>query len=335
MRNQTLIIAEAGVNHNGDLSLAKRLVAAAANAGADFVKFQTFNSENLATKYAQKADYQRTGEFKNESQLSMLKRVELTTYMHEQLIDYCHSEQIKFLSTAFDLNSLIYLVTLNLDLLKIPSGEITNLPYLTYVGRLNKRVILSTGMASLGEIESAIETLEKSGTPRSQVTVLHCSSEYPAPMKHVNLRAMVTIRDAFGVSVGYSDHTVGIECSVAAVALGARVIEKHLTIDRGLPGPDQEASLEPSEFQTMVTAIRNVERALGTGIKAPSQDEMKNRLLVRQSLVALKKIIKGEKFSPENVTTKRPGTGLSPMRWDEIMGRVADRDFDKDEQIKI
>ena len=330
-----LIIAEVGVNHNGDMELAKRLIDSAADAGADLVKFQTFSAERLATQSAPKADYQNQTTLQAESQFAMLKQLELSTEMHELLIAYCQQRNIGFFSTGFDIQSLDYLASLGAGRFKIPSGEITNLPYLRHVGGFGKSVILSSGMATLGEIEAALEVLETAGTPRTHITVLHCNTEYPTPMQDVNLRAMCNIRDALGVTVGYSDHTAGIEVPIAAVALGATVIEKHLTLDRNLPGPDHKASLEPDEFAAMVSAIRNIEQAMGDGIKRPSSSEAKNKPIARKSLVAAKQIRAGEQFTAENVTAKRPGTGISPMRWDEVVGRVAARDFAADELITL
>lgn len=331
----TLIIAEAGVNHNGDVELAKRLIDVAADVGADLVKFQTFSAERLATQIAPKADYQNRTTDQAESQLSMLKQLELSREMHGLLIAHCKNRHIGFFSTGFDIQSLDYLASLGAERFKIPSGEITNLPYLRHVGGFGKLAICSTGMATLGEIEAALEVLETAGTPRTQITVLHCNTEYPTPMDDVNLRAMCSIRDAFGVAVGYSDHTAGIEVPIAAVAFGATVIEKHLTLDRNLPGPDHKASLEPNEFAAMVRAIRNIEQAMGDGIKRPSPSEAKNKPIARKSLVATKPIRAGERFTAENVTAKRPGTGISPMRWDEVMGRVAAQDFAADELISL
>lgn len=331
----TLIIAEAGVNHNGDIKLAERLIDVAADAGADLVKFQTFSAEHLATQSAPKADYQNQTTDQAESQFAMLKQLELSAEMHEALIAQCQQRKIGFFSTGFDIKSLDYLALLGAERFKVPSGEITNLPYLRHVGGFGKPVILSTGMAALGEIEAALEVLETAGTLRTQITVLHCNTEYPTPMQDVNLRAMCSIRDAFDVAVGYSDHTAGIEVPIAAVALGATVIEKHLTLDRNLPGPDDKASLEPDEFAAMVRAIRNIEQAMGDGIKRPSPSEAKNKPIARKSLVAAKPICAGEPFTAENVTAKRPGTGISPMRWDEVIGRVAGRDFVADELITL
>ena len=339
MADPTLIIAEAGVNHNGDLDLARRLIDAAAQAGADLVKFQTFTADLLVTPTAAKADYQTQTTAAAETQHGMLRRLELTWGMHLALINHCQHRGIGFFSTAFDLPSLDRLAGMGLDRFKVPSGEITNLPYLRRVGHLAspacKSVILSTGMATLGEIEAAIDVLETAGTPRERITVLHCNTEYPTPMHDVNLRAMLAIRDAFSVAVGYSDHTAGIEVPTAAVALGATVIEKHLTLDRNLPGPDHQASLEPDEFAAMVSAIRHIEQALGDGIKRPSPSEARNKLIARKSLVAAIPIRAGERFSADNLNAKRPGTGLSPMRLDEVIGRRAPRDFAADELIAL
>jgi len=331
----TLIIAEAGVNHNGELAVAKRLVDVAAEAGADLVKFQTFSADELVTAQARSADYQLANSSTDESQHAMLRRLELTRDMHEELLAHCKARRIGFFSTAFDIGSVDLLVDLHLDRLKIPSGEITNLPYLRHIGSLGKRLILSTGMATLREIEEALAILEAAGTSRQRITVLHCNTEYPTPMEDVNLRAMLTIRDAFGVQVGYSDHTLGIEVAIAAVALGATVIEKHFTLDRRMTGPDHKASLEPAELAAMVAAIRNIERALGDGCKRPSASEAKNLPVVRKSLVAACSIRKGESFTQVNITAKRPGTGLSPMRLDEVLGRAAARDFAADELIEL
>jgi N,N'-diacetyllegionaminate synthase len=329
----TLIIAEAGVNHNGDLALAKQLIDVAAAAGADWVKFQTFSADRLVTIGAKKAAYQAENTAADESQFAMLRRLELTRDMHEILIDHCKLRGIRFFSTAFDMQSVDLLVELGLEAFKIPSGEITNLPYLRYIGRYGKPVILSSGMSTLGEIEAALEALERAGTSRSRITVLHCNTEYPTLMADVNLRAMRAIHDAFGVAVGYSDHTLGIEVPIAAVALGATVIEKHFTMDRRLPGPDHKASLEPEDLKAMVRSIRNIEAALGDGIKRVSPSELKNRPIGRKSIVAARSIASGEVFSAENLTTKRPGTGISPMRWDELLGKRALRPYERDDAI--
>lgn len=331
---RTLVIAEAGVNHNGDLQLAKQLVDAAVAAGADVVKFQTFQASHLATKRAEQAAYQKQALGLMQSQLSMLQQLELTPEQHGHLIEHCQQQGIEFLSTAFDPPSIQVLASLQLKRWKIPSGEITNFPYLRQIGAIGQPVILSTGMANLGEIEAALGVLEQAGTPRSQITVLHCTTEYPASPAEVNLRAMQTIAQAFGVEVGYSDHTEGIAVPTAAVAMGATVIEKHLTVHRNLPGPDHKASLEPEEFAAMVCAIRTIEQVLGDGIKRPMPSELPNLPLVRKSLVAARPIRAGELFSEANLTAKRPGTGLSPMHWEVLMGRPASRDFAADELIE-
>lgn len=335
MKNRVLIIAEAGVNHNGDLRLAKQLIDVAAEAGVDLVKFQTFNADRQVTHTAKKADYQTLTTGSKESQHEMLRRLELTEEMHDELIAHCISRNIGFFSTGFDIESIDLLLSLGQDHFKIPSGELTNLPYLRHIGQLGKEVILSTGMATLGDIEAAIDVLEQAGTARAKITVLHCTTEYPTPMNEVNLRAMQSIHAAFGVAVGYSDHTQGIEVAIAAVAMGATVIEKHFTLDRTLPGPDHQASLEPAELKAMVAAIRNIEVALGDGIKRLTPSEAGNKPVARKSLVATQLIKAGETFTATNVTTKRPGTGISPMRWDEIMGRVAPHDFAADELIEL
>lgn len=335
MKKPTLIIAEAGVNHNGDLARARQMIDAAAAAGADLVKFQTFSADRLVTRTATKAEYQAQTTDRSESQHEMLRRLELSADMHRELITHCAVRQIGFFSTAFDMESIDLLVSLGQDRFKIPSGEITNLPYLRKIGRLGKDVILSTGMATLGDVEAALDALEQAGTARARITVLHCTTEYPTPMAEVNLSAMQSIRRAFGVDVGYSDHTPGIEVAIAAVAMGACVIEKHFTMDRTLPGPDHKASLEPNDLAAMVAAIRNIEVALGDGIKRSTQSETRNRDVMRKSLVASRPILPGEIFSPQNVTVKRPGTGISPMRWDEVIGRAASRHFAQDDMIEL
>ena len=333
---KTLIIAEAGVNHNGDMALARELIAAAAEAGADLVKFQTFVASRIISRQAPKAEYQKRSTDSRESQQEMVQRLELTRENHLELIAECNRRGIGFFSTAFDKESLDLLDSLSDSrFIKVPSGELTNLPYLRCLSRPERRILLSTGMATLGEIEAAINVLEESGTPRDRITLLHCTTEYPAPMEEVNLKAMVSMGRAFGVETGYSDHTPGIEVPIAAVALGARVIEKHFTLDRTLPGPDHAASLEPWELKAMVQSIRNIERALGDGIKRPGPSELKNRPIARKSIVASRPIRAGEVFSEDNLTTKRPGTGISPMRWDEVIGRAANRDFDADELIEL
>ncbi|MCX2680682.1 N-acetylneuraminate synthase [Galbibacter sp. EGI 63066] len=332
--NKCLIIAEAGVNHNGNISLAKKLIDAAANAGADYVKFQTFKAKNLASKNAKKAKYQVVNTNDSvESQYEMLKKLELNVEAHYELIKYCESRSIKFLSTGFDDESIKLLYDLNIGLFKIPSGEITNLPYLRKIGSLNKPIILSTGMADMIEIEDAINVLIQAGSQLKNITVLHCNTEYPTPMRDVNLLAMNTIKEKFGVSIGYSDHTLGIEVPIAAVAMGAEVIEKHFTLDKTMDGPDHKASLEPHELKEMVTAIRNIETALGHGRKEPSQSEVKNKVIARKSIVANKQIKKGELFTEENITVKRPGNGLSPMKWDSVIGSVAQKDYEEDDLL--
>jgi len=335
MIKRTLIIAEAGVNHNGDIRMAKQLIDAAAHAGADLVKFQTFNASRQVTRIAKKADYQTQTTDCKESQHDMLQCLELTEAMHHELIAHCATRHIGFFSTGFDIESIDLLLGLGQDHFKIPSGEITNLPYLRHIGKLGKNTMVSTGMATLGDIEAAIDVLEQAGTPRTSITVLHCTTEYPTPMAEVNLCAMQSIHAAFGVAVGYSDHTQGIEVAIAAVGMGATVIEKHFTLDRNLPGPDHQASLEAAELKSMVTAIRNIEVALGDGIKRLTPSEARNKPVARKSLVASGAIKAGEVFSAINVTTKRPGTGISPMRWDEVMGRIAPHDFVADELIEL
>jgi len=330
----TFIIAEAGVNHNGNIELAKKLIDVAVKAGADAVKFQSSKAGKSISIHAQKADYQKKTTDTSESQLDMIRKLELDEGAHEELLAYCRSRNIQFLSTPFDLDSIDLLNKLGLEIFKIPSGEIINLPYLRKIGALKKEIILSTGMADLGEIEDALDVLIKAGTVRENSTVLHCNTEYPTPIEDVNLRAMLTIKAAFpGIQVGYSDHTQGIEVTVAAVAMGATVIEKHFTLDKNMEGPDHKASLEPDELKTMVHAIRNIEKALGNGIKKPSPSEMKNKLIARKSIVAARNIRKGEPFTEESLTVKRPGTGISPMRWDEMIGQVAQKDYEKDELI--
>ena len=333
-----LVIAEAGVNHNGDLALARQLVDVAARAGADLVKFQTFSADRLVTAAARQADYQVRNTGVEESQHAMLKRLELSRDAHLDLITHCKAAGIEFFSTGFDTDSVNMLLGLGATRIKIPSGELTNLPFLRHVGRAGgagRDVILSTGMGTYDEVAAAVDALENAGTPRARITVLQCTTNYPAGMDEVNLRAMATMAASLGVRAGYSDHTVGIEVAIAAVALGATVIEKHFTLDRTLPGPDHKASLEPAELAAMVAGIRNVERALGSVEKRPSPAEMANRAVVRRSLVASRPIAAGESFSAANLAVKRPGTGLSPMRWDEVVGRTAPRAFHTDEMIEL
>lgn len=336
---KTLIIAEAGVNHNGDMDMARELIDAAAEAGADLVKFQTFTASTLASASARKASYQARNEGtsgdEDDSQFAMLKRLELPREEHAKLIAHCAARGIGFFSTGFDLASLDFLNGLGFAQFKIPSGEITNLPYLRRVARFGKDIILSTGMASMGDIEAAIMAIEAAGLPRDRIIVLHCTTEYPAPFEEVNLRAMNTIGQAFGVRVGYSDHTQGIEVSLAAVALGAKMIEKHFTLDRTLPGPDHAASLEPDELSALVRGVRRIEMALGRSEKRRTASEEANVAVARKSIVAARPILAGETLSDENLTAKRPGTGISPMRWDEVIGRVAPRHFAADEEIHL
>lgn len=334
-QNKVLIIAEAGVNHNGDLKLAKKLIDVAVDAGADVVKFQTFKAESLVTSQAKMADYQIQNTHENQSQLEMLKKLELSEKDFVELQFYCKQKGIAFLSTGFDLESLEFLKTLNMGLWKVPSGEITNLPYLNFIGLQKDRVILSTGMCYLAEVEDAIKALVHQGLPKSMITVLHCTTEYPAPLADVNLAAMAAMKEKLGVDIGYSDHTQGIEVSVAAVALGATVIEKHFTLDKNMPGPDHQASLEPHELKSLVRSIRNVELAIGVEDKVPSDTEIKNRIAARKSLVAKVQIKKGELFSDKNLTTKRPGNGISPMKINELIGKISTREFQKDELIEL
>ena len=330
---KVFIIAEAGVNHNGSSDIAKELIDAAVKAGADAVKFQTFKAANLVSKTAQKADYQKQTTDVEESQFEMIQKLELDVDTHKELISYCKHKNILFLSTPFDHESIELLHKLGLEVFKIPSGEITNLPYLRHIGSLNKRVILSTGMANLGEIEAAINVIMQAGSNRKNITILHANTEYPTPMEDVNLKAMVTIGNAFNTNYGYSDHTLGIEVPIAAVALGASIIEKHFTLDKNMPGPDHRASLEPHELISMIQAIRNIEQALGSTVKQPSPSETKNKSIARKSLVAKTSIKKGEFFTEENLTIKRPGTGISPMRWDEVIGTKAVNNYQEDDLI--
>lgn len=334
MRKHIFIIAEAGVNHNGSLLLAKKLVNIAAKAGADAVKFQTFRAEDLVLSNAPQAKYQQCNTGKTEWQFDMLKRLELSEASHRSLIKHCKKRGIKFLSTPFDIKSILLLRRLGLKTFKIPSGEITNIPYLRFLGRLKVKIILSTGMSDLTEVKIALRTIINAGTPRKNITVLHCTSSYPAPYAEVNLHAMETLRRELGTTVGYSDHTQGIEIPIAAAALGAQVIEKHFTFSRSLPGPDHKASLEPSELTSMILALRNVECALGNGVKNPSSSELKNIKVARKSIVASRDIQKGEVFDGSNLTVKRPGNGLSPLLWDKVLGKRAKYNFKKDDMVK-
>jgi N,N'-diacetyllegionaminate synthase len=333
--DKVIIIAEAGVNHNGDLERAKQLIDAAKDAGADFVKFQTFRTELSVSKNAKKAEYQIQNSGDNvESQFDMLKKLELSEETHHELISYCNEKEIKFFSTGFDSDSLYFLKSLGFKIAKIPSGELVNLPYLRTVAKNFSQIILSTGMGNMEEVRAAYNVLIENGTIHENITILHCNTEYPTPMEDVNLKAMNAIGEELKVKIGYSDHTLGIEVPIAAVALGATMIEKHFTLDRNLPGPDHRASLEPQELKAMVTAIRNIEKAIsGTGKKEPSSSEMKNKTIVRKSIVAAKDIKGGEIFSTENLTIKRPAGGISPMKWDEVIGTRAKKNYNTDDQI--
>ncbi|MEG1884297.1 MAG: N-acetylneuraminate synthase [Clostridia bacterium] len=326
------IIAEAGVNHNGNFELACKLVDAAKAAGADCVKFQTFVSRNLVSCNAPKADYQKASTGRADSQLELIQKLELSFDKFERLKNYCDNISIDFVSTPFDLTSLAFLCTLDMPFWKIPSGEVTNLPYLLSIANTQKPVIMSTGMCDIDDIEAAIGALRANGT--LEIKLLHCNTEYPTPFEDVNLNAMKTMRQRFDVEVGYSDHTQGIEVPIAAVALGATVIEKHFTLDKTMDGPDHRASLEPNELAVMIKSIRNIEKALGNGEKTVSSSEMKNLVVARKSIIASKNISAGDLFCEQNITTKRPGNGISPMRWFEILGRKAKRDFDEDELIE-
>ena len=333
--HKTLIIAEAGVNHNGNIETAKKLINAAAEANVDYVKFQTFKANKLVTKSAAKATYQKQNTGNNDGQLAMLKKLELSEADHVELINYCKTKSIHFLSTAFDAESISLLKKLGISIGKIPSGEIINLPYLRLMARSFSKLIISTGMATMEEIEAAFNAVINAGAHKENIAILHCNTEYPTPMQDVNLLAMLDIKNKFGTRVGYSDHTLGIEVPIAAVALGASVIEKHFTLDRKMEGPDHAASLEPGELKAMVDAIRNIEQALGDGIKKPSDSEIKNKPVARKSIVAAGKINKGDVLTEENLTVKRPGDGISPMQWDDVIGKKASRNFEEDELIQI
>jgi len=329
----TLIIAEAGVNHNGDMELAKKLVKVAHHAKVDVVKFQTFVAEDLVTKSAEKATYQMDNSDGSEFQLEMLQKLELSESQHQELKKFANSVGLEFLSTGFDIQSMEMLLALGIERIKIPSGEITNLPYLRFIAAQQKEIILSTGMSSLMEIDKALTALIQGGANLEDITVLHCTTNYPTLMDEVNLNAMVSLGKEFNVKVGYSDHTKGIEVAIAAVALGATVIEKHFTLDCNLPGPDHKASLEPGDLKALVQAVRNIETALGDGVKRPMDTEIANRKAARKSLVAKTRIQKGELLTADNVAVKRPGTGISPMEWDSVIGTVATEDFSKDDLI--
>ena len=333
--SHTIIIAEAGVNHNGSLKMAKQLVDVAKNAGADYVKFQTGVPEKVISVFAEQAEYQKVNTGIRESQLDMVRKIMLSFADFVALKEYCDRIGIKFLSTPFDFDAIDFLASLQMDYMKIPSGEITNLPYLRKIARLKIPVILSTGMSDMKEIEMALDVLVKNGMQQDNITLLHCNTEYPTPYEDVNLKAMLTLRDTFGVRIGYSDHTQGIEVPIAAVAMGAEIIEKHFTLDRALPGPDHKASLEPNELKAMVTSIRNIGQALGSGIKTISVSERKNMAIARKSIVAAKTIKAGEIYTEENLTVKRPGNGISPMMWDSVLGLKAKRNFQYDEPIEL
>lgn len=335
MNKHVIIIAEAGVNHNGSLELAKKLVDEAKKAGADYVKFQTSTPEKVISVYAEQAEYQKNNTGTQESQLDMVRKIMLSLEEFRPLKEYCDKVGIKFMSTPFDLDAIDYLSSFDMDYMKVPSGEITNLPYLRKIAKLNMPVILSTGMSRIGEVEDAINILIDGGMKREDIILLHCNTEYPTPYEDVNLKAMLTLRDTFGVRVGYSDHTKGIEIPIAAVAMGAEVIEKHFTLDHNLPGPDHVASLEPKELKAMVDSIRNIEIAIGSGLKVVSSSEEKNIKIARKSIIAARDIKMGEIFTEENLTVKRPGDGVSPMLWDSVIGTKAKRDFVYDEPIEI
>lgn len=330
-----IIIAEAGVNHNGNYELAKQLVVKAKEAGVDYVKFQTANPELVISQFAEMADYQKTNTGTQESQLEMCKKIHLSFDDYKPLKAYCEEVGVKFMSTPFDMPSIDLLAEIGMDYMKVPSGEITNLPYLRKIAKLGMPVILSTGMSRIGEVEDALKILIDGGMKREDIILLHCNTEYPTPYEDVNLKAMLTLRDTFGVRVGYSDHTKGIEVPIAAVAMGAEVIEKHFTLDHNLPGPDHVASLEPDELKAMVDAIRNIEKATGSGLKVVSNSEAKNIKIARKSIIAARDIKAGEVFSEDNLTVKRPGDGVSPMLWDSVIGTKAIRDFVYDEPIEI
>lgn len=332
-KDKIIVIAEAGVNHNGDIALAKKLIETAKSAGADIVKFQTFKTKNMVSKFAQKADYQKKMTSDGENQLIMLNQLEISEDGFSELFEYARALDMQMISTPFDIESIAFLNKENIKLWKIPSGEITNLPFLLTIAKTGKPVILSTGMSDLNEIESAVNILKDNGT--SDITLLHCTTEYPTPYEDVNLKAMITLKETFGLPVGYSDHTNGIEVAIAAAALGAVVIEKHFTLDKNMPGPDHKASLEPHELKDMVKSIRNIEKSIGSGIKIPAESEVKNINIARKSITAKTNIKAGEVFSEDNITAKRPGNGISPMQWFNVVGTRAKRDFKEDELIEI
>jgi len=333
--NKTFIIAEAGVNHDGSLQKALKLINVAAAAGANAIKFQTFRAENLATDYAPKAEYQKYKSLKNETQFQMLKKLELTEVMHKACFEKCKKKKIIFISSAFDIESLNYLKKFKLSYFKVPSGEITNIPYLEVLGKFRKKVFLSTGMSNIYEIKKAIETLRTNGTKKDNITLMQCTSAYPAPYNEINLNTIATLRNSLKLNIGFSDHSIGVYASIAAVALGAKVIEKHLTLSKNLKGPDHRASLDPSEFKFMVQGIRIVEKTLGDKIKKITKSEKKNIYIVRKSIVALTKIKKNEKFSNFNITCKRPGTGISPLFFKQLIGKKSLKNFNKNDLITL
>ena len=332
--SKTIIIAEAGVNHNGSMDIARQLIDVAAHAGVDYVKFQTFKTENLVSIDAPTAEYQKNAT-QETSQFTMLKRLELSEAQHLELIAYCKEKGVKFLSTAFDMDSIDLLALLNLDLWKIPSGEITNYPYLAKIAGFGQPIVMSTGMSHHADIANALNALLENGAKKEDITILHCNTQYPTPMEDVNLRAMLNIKETYGVKIGYSDHSEGIEVPIAATALGATIIEKHFTLDKTMEGPDHKASLEPHELKDMVNAIRNIEKALGNGKKCTSASETSNKAIARKSIVASRHIKQGEVLCEDNITVKRPGNGISPMKWKEVIGSTANRDFTPDQLIEI
>ena len=328
-----IIIAEAGINHNGNLNLAKKLILGASKAGADYIKFQTYEPENMIKPNTKLADYQKMNNKKERSQYEMLKKYQLKKNYYEKLIKYSKLKKIKFLSSPFDIESIKFLKKFNLEFIKIPSGEINNYPYLKFLGKLNKKIILSTGMSNLKEVSDAIKILIRFGTKKNKISLLHCHSDYPSEPQNLNLRAIMTLKKKFNLRVGYSDHSIGVEASIASIALGATIIEKHLTLNRKMIGPDHKASMEPKNFEKMVLAIRNAEKMLGNGKKIPTQKELKNQKLVRKSIVAKLNISKGDKFSEKNITTKRPGTGISPMKYEIFLKKFAKKKYLKNDYI--
>lgn len=335
MSHHVIIIAEAGVNHNGNYELAKQLVIKAKEAGVDYVKFQTAKPELVISKFAEMAEYQKANTGKVESQLEMCKKIHLKLEDYKPLKAFCEEVGVKFISTPFDLVSIDVLEELDMDFWKVPSGEVTNYPYLVKIAKTHRPVVMSTGMCEVDEVRAAVNVLLENGLTRDQISLLHCNTEYPTPFQDVNLTAMIDLANELGLSVGYSDHTVGIEVPIAAVAMGARVIEKHFTLDHNMEGPDHKASLEPDELKKMVDSIRNIEKAIGDGKKHVSDSERKNIAIARKSIIAARNIKKGELLTEDNLTVKRPGNGINPMRWNEVIGKIAIRDFVEDELIEI